>query len=96
MSCWWRPVSCRGRGRAVLPIDPQADSARRAWLPCPVCDDARHCAACADRRNCGDHWRYLISNSGPVVHLQCPRCTHLWSLNTRPGVTRRDDGTLCP
>ncbi|MFF3359750.1 hypothetical protein ACFYWN_46020 [Streptomyces sp. NPDC002917] len=74
-----------------LPIDPQADVARRAWLACPVCDDARHCEPCADRRNCGEHWRYLISSNGPVVHLQCPRCTHMWSVNTRPGITRRDD-----
>ncbi|MEV0963073.1 MULTISPECIES: hypothetical protein [unclassified Streptomyces] len=66
-----------------LPIDPQADIARRAWLPCPACDDARDCATCADRRNCVEHWRYLISNQGAVVHLQCPGCTHMWSVDTR-------------
>ncbi|MCX4725803.1 hypothetical protein ACIPW9_11605 [Streptomyces sp. NPDC090052] len=75
-----------------LPIDPQADSSRRAWVACPVCDDARHCATCASRRNCFEHWRYLISNKGPVAHLQCPRCTHMWSLNSRPGVTGRGNG----
>ncbi|WP_406348468.1 hypothetical protein OHA44_21860 [Streptomyces sp. NBC_00144] len=75
-----------------LPIDPQADSCRRAWVACPVCDDARHCATCASRRNCFEHWRYLISNKGPVAHLQCPRCTHMWSLNSRPGVTGRGNG----
>ncbi|WP_406416794.1 hypothetical protein OH809_37570 [Streptomyces sp. NBC_00873] len=74
-----------------LPIDPQADVARRAWMACPVCDDARHCGTCADRRNCADHWRYLISTKGPVVHLQCPQCTHMWSVNTRLGITCGDD-----
>ncbi|WP_329138697.1 hypothetical protein OG552_31395 [Streptomyces sp. NBC_01476] len=78
-----------------LPIDPQADFSRRAWVACPVCDDARHCATCADRRNCGEHWRYLLSNAGPVVHLQCPRCTHLWSLDTRPEAGRPDGSTPC-
>ncbi|MFH8619288.1 hypothetical protein ACH4E8_30060 [Streptomyces sp. NPDC017979] len=75
-----------------LPIDPQADDARRAWVACPACDDARSCATCAQRRNCRDHWRYLIANKGPVVHLQCPNCTHLWTLDTRPGRARRPDG----
>jgi len=70
-----------------LPIDPRADAARRAWVACPSCDDARGCATCADRRTCSDHWRYLIANDGPVVHLQCPGCAHLWSVNTRPHVT---------
>ncbi|MEU5404394.1 hypothetical protein ABZ348_34515 [Streptomyces sp. NPDC005963] len=79
-----------------LPIDPQADMARRAWVDCPSCDDARTCAICADGRNCSRHWRYLISNRGPVVHLQCPGCTHMWSLNTRPGVTPRPaDDPVC-
>lgn len=79
-----------------LPIDPRADLARRAWVACPVCDDARRCATCADRRNCGEHWRYLIANKGPVVHLQCPRCAHMWSLDTRPGAARPDEGGGCP
>ena len=79
-----------------LPIDPHANRARRAWVDCPVCDDARHCTTCADRRNCGTHWRYLLSNRGPVVNLQCPQCTHVWSLNTRPGAGRPDDGPRCP
>ncbi|MFF9867572.1 hypothetical protein ACF1G0_19475 [Streptomyces sp. NPDC013953] len=68
-----------------LPIDPQADRARRAWVPCPGCDDARDCVTCAERRNCSDHWRYLIANEGARVHLQCPGCTHTWILDTRPG-----------
>ncbi|MFG3658766.1 hypothetical protein [Streptomyces sp. NPDC047706] len=68
-----------------LPIDPHADRARRAWVPCPRCDDARDCVTCAARRNCPTHWRYLISNEGARVHLQCPGCTHTWTLDTRPG-----------
>ncbi|MCL2731544.1 MAG: hypothetical protein FWE15_16140 [Actinomycetia bacterium] len=80
-----------------LPIDPQADPARRAWVPCPVCDDASRCASCAGGRNCTDHWRYLISNAGPVVQLQCPQCTHMWSLNTRPQAGPRPGGpSSCP
>ncbi|MFF0569012.1 hypothetical protein ACFYT7_15365 [Streptomyces sp. NPDC004041] len=76
-----------------LPVDPQADPARRAWVACPACDDARHCAICADRRTCGEHWRHLIANSGPVLHLQCPGCAHIWSLDTRPGLPHRNGGT---
>ncbi|MGW6722961.1 hypothetical protein [Streptomyces sp. NPDC054995] len=70
-----------------LPVDPQAGIARLAWVACPACDAPRHCATCADRRTCGAHWRYLISSNGPVLHLQCPGCTHTWSLDTRPGRT---------
>jgi len=66
----------------VLPIDPTADRARRAWLPCPACEHHRGCGACADRRNCATHWQYLLSNRGTVVHLQCPNCTYLWSTDT--------------
>lgn len=72
-----------GRMPAALPIDPDADHGRRAWLPCPNCDHGAACRACAGARNCADHWQYLLANRGPVVHLQCPRCTHLWSLDTR-------------
>ncbi|MFI5901188.1 hypothetical protein [Streptomyces cyaneofuscatus] len=57
-----------------LPIDPQADIARRT---------------------CGEHWRYLISNKGPVLHLQCPGCTHTWSLDTRPGRPGHGGGARC-
>ncbi|MEU1227961.1 hypothetical protein [Streptomyces sp. NPDC005828] len=65
-----------------LPLDPHADPARRAWVACPGCDDARGCGNCLDRRNCRSHWRYLIGNKGPRVHLQCPNCTHMWTLDT--------------
>jgi hypothetical protein len=40
------------------------------------------CGDCASSRNCGVHWRYLISNTGSVLHLQCPGCTHLWNHET--------------
>lgn len=60
----------------MLPIDPTADRARRAWVACPNCDDR---ATCADGDGCLDHWRYLLANRGPLVHLQCPSCAHLWS-----------------
>ncbi|MBM9617731.1 hypothetical protein ACFQ60_42620 [Streptomyces zhihengii] len=68
-----------------LPIDPHADRARRAWVACPGCDDTRGCEPCEQRRNCPEHWRYLISNQGPRVHLQCPNCTHTWTLDTGRG-----------
>ncbi|MFF1799143.1 hypothetical protein ACFVXQ_33870 [Kitasatospora sp. NPDC058263] len=73
-----------------LPIDPQADVGRRAWAACPGCDDARGCAGCAERRNCREHWRYLLSNTGSVLHLQCPTCTHVWDHETGFGATRQE------
>ncbi|WP_225447066.1 hypothetical protein [Streptacidiphilus sp. PB12-B1b] len=72
----------------MLPLDPHADHGRRAWVPCPNCDDARDCAPCAQRRTCSEHWRYLLAHSGSVLHLQCPRCTHLWDHETHFGATR--------
>ncbi|MEU6082129.1 hypothetical protein [Streptomyces sp. NPDC047108] len=66
----------------MLPLDPDADRARRAWLPCPRCEDHLDCDTCLAGSTCGDHWRYLLSNRGHVVHLQCPACTHIWSHDT--------------
>lgn len=63
----------------TLPIDPDADASRRAWLPCPHCDQGTGCPDCEDNRNCGSHWQYLLSNEGRLVFLQCPACTRLWS-----------------
>jgi hypothetical protein len=63
--------------------DPFADIARRAWLPCPNCDHGDECATCQDNRTCDEHWQYLLSNQGPVVHMQCPTCLHLWQRDTR-------------
>jgi hypothetical protein len=72
-----------------LPIDPQADRTRRAWVACPECDDARGCVTCSKGRNCSEHWRYLISNEGARVHLQCPACAHTWTLDTHRARGRR-------
>jgi hypothetical protein len=69
----------------VLPIDPQADKGRRAWVDCPRCADNQDCEPCNDRRTCLDHWRYLLSNNGRRLHLQCPSCAHLWEHDTRFG-----------
>jgi hypothetical protein len=62
-----------------VPIDPSADIGRRAWLPCPHCRDHDGCPTCAAGRTCPDHWRYLLSSKGRMLHLQCPACAHLWS-----------------
>lgn len=67
----------------MLPIDPTADRARRAWLQCPSCDQGRNCGNCASTRNCDTHWQYLLGNQGMVVNLQCPACGHLWTTDTR-------------
>ncbi|MFD5607003.1 hypothetical protein ACFWI5_28785 [Streptomyces sp. NPDC127064] len=58
----------------MLPLDPQAEPGRRAWLPCPNCPDGT--------------WRYLLSNTGSLLHLQCPVCHHVWSHETYFGATR--------
>ncbi|MEV6397029.1 hypothetical protein AB0M39_19950 [Streptomyces sp. NPDC051907] len=66
----------------MLPLDPSADIGRRAWVPCPQCNDHEDCAVCQAGRNCRDHWRYLLSNVGSLLHLQCSNCTHLWAHQT--------------
>ncbi|MEO3812642.1 hypothetical protein ABGB17_26880 [Sphaerisporangium sp. B11E5] len=73
----------------MLPIDPDADLGRRAWVPCPGCRDDRGCGPCGDGRNCADHWRYLLGATGGVLHLQCPGCTHLWDHRTGFGAGGR-------
>lgn len=65
----------------MLPIDPQADPCRRAWVPCPAC--TTDCADCASSRNCAVHWAYLLANRGPVVNLQCRGCGCVWAVDTR-------------
>jgi hypothetical protein len=72
----------------VLPLDPQADIGRRAWVPCPRCDDNHDCVTCAQKRTCAEHWRYLLSNTGSLLHLQCPSCTHVFDHETGFGATR--------
>ena len=57
-------------------------------VPCPNCADASGCAPCAERRTCSAHWRYLLTNTGSVLHLQCPSCTHVWTHESGFGATR--------
>ncbi|MGW1052443.1 hypothetical protein [Streptomyces sp. NPDC002521] len=45
-------------------------------MDCPECDDRRG-------------WRYLLSNTGSLLHLQCPACHHVWSHETHFGATRQ-------
>ncbi|WKD36473.1 hypothetical protein [Streptomyces xanthophaeus] len=79
----------------MLPLDPQADPGRRAWVACPKCADARGCEPCEQRRTCSTHWRYLLTNTGSMLHLQCPGCTHVWVHESGFGATRSlwDRGT---
>ncbi|MER6531107.1 hypothetical protein [Streptomyces sp. NPDC001508] len=72
----------------MLPLDPQADIGRRAWVPCPHCADGDGCATCAERRTCAEHWRYLLAHNGSMLHLQCPSCAHVWDHETGFGATR--------
>ncbi|MEU2062708.1 hypothetical protein [Streptomyces sp. NPDC013455] len=72
----------------MLPLDPQADIGRRAWVTCPNCQDHLECATCGQGRRCLAHWRYLLSNTGSLLHLQCPACTHVWDHETGFGATR--------
>lgn len=68
----------------ALPIDPHADASRRAWLPCPNCEWGRDkCVQCRGSGNCTFHWQYLLSNHAMRLHLQCPGCATLWSIDTR-------------
>ncbi|MFY4718256.1 hypothetical protein [Streptomyces sp. LaBMicrA B280] len=72
----------------MLPLDPQADIGRRAWVTCPNCSDHQGCATCEERRGCTRHWRYLLSNTGSMLHLQCPTCTYVWDHETGFGASR--------
>ncbi|WP_327260675.1 hypothetical protein OG444_03460 [Streptomyces sp. NBC_01232] len=72
----------------MLPLDPQADPGRRAWVACPKCEDARGCDPCEQRRSCSTHWRYLLTNTGSLLHLQCPGCAHVWVHESGFGATR--------
>ena len=64
-----------------LPIDPDADSSRRAWLPCPTCNYGRDCPQCQNNRNCRTHWQFVLKNEGTRASLQCPDCGHLWTVD---------------
>ncbi|MFF5428683.1 hypothetical protein ACFY5K_01210 [Streptomyces griseofuscus] len=72
----------------MLPLDPQADTGRRAWVTCPNCSDHQGCATCEERRRCTRHWHYLLSNTGSMLHLQCPTCTYVWDHETGFGASR--------
>ncbi|MFI1286677.1 hypothetical protein ACH4U5_39005 [Streptomyces sp. NPDC020858] len=72
----------------MLPLDPQADPGRRAWVPCPNCADTHTCKPCTEQQTCPTHWRYLLTTTGSLLHLQCPTCTHVWTHETSFGATR--------
>jgi hypothetical protein len=78
-------VCYRGESLAMLPIDPHADMGRRAWVSCPHCRDDKNCGDCRTDRNCREHWRYLLGNTGSLLHVQCPRCAYLWDHETHFG-----------
>jgi DNA-directed RNA polymerase subunit M/transcription elongation factor TFIIS len=80
MTNWSMRECCPNEVAIVLPIDPTADRARRAWLECPRCKHGRACAT---------HWQYLLSNQGTLVHMQCPTCAYLWSTDTRRRAMRQ-------
>jgi hypothetical protein len=64
-----------------LPLDPQADPSRRAWIHCTICPP-QTCDDCAGRRNCSVHYSYLLGNHGHHVSLQCQQ-GHVWTVDTR-------------
>jgi positive regulator of sigma E activity len=67
----------------MMPLDPSADRARRAWLRCPNGDHgSAGCGDCAAGRSCATHWQYLLGNRGSRVYLQCPDCTQLWDVDS--------------
>ena len=53
------------------------------------CDQAPTAPIARAARNCATHWQYLLSNQATLVHLQCPDCGHLWSIDTRERTIRR-------
>ena len=92
----WSPrVSSRAGGAVMmLPIDPDADRSRRAWVACPACHHGDGCPACETRRNCSVHWQYLLRNEGPRVIMQCPTCAHLWTTDTWRSEWRSDPSAI--
>src|SRR6478736_1374781 len=83
----------------ALPIDPDADSARRAWQPCPRCGRGHNCPECEGGLSCASHWQYLLENNGSRLVLQCGGCSHLWtadranSAEPSPATTKIEIGT---
>jgi YVTN family beta-propeller protein len=78
----WLQPGDKGKPMTALPIDPDADSGRRAWLPCPKCDRGQGCPECDSGQNCANHWQYLLKNEGSRLVLQCGGCSHLWTADT--------------
>lgn len=60
-----------------LPIDPHADSNKRAWLPCPNCNP--DCPHCRGIETCETHWQFVLGDNGHRIRLQCPTCAHTWT-----------------
>ena len=84
----------RGGAEVMLPIDPEADRSRRAWVACPACHHGDGCPDCETRRNCSVHWQYLLRNEGPRVIMQCPTCAHLWTTDTSRSEWRSDPSAI--
>jgi YVTN family beta-propeller protein len=63
----------------ALPIDPDADNSRRAWLPCPKCNRGQHCPKCDSGQSCAAHWQYLLKKHSRRIVLQCGGCRHVWT-----------------
>ena len=78
----------------MLPIDPDADRSRRAWLPCPACCHGDGCPDCESSRNCSVHRQYLLRNEGPRVIMQCTTCAHLWTTGTSRSEWRSDPSAI--
>ena len=74
-----------------LPIDSDADSSRRVWVPCPNCSHGHDCSQCRTHHNCQTHWQYLLKSEGTRVSLQCPSCAHLWTVDSAQPRRREGD-----
>ncbi|MGH3566559.1 MAG: hypothetical protein ACRDRH_11115 [Pseudonocardia sp.] len=61
-------------------LDPQADTGRRAWLPCPHCGDTAGL--------------YLLDSEVNLVWVQCGNCQRRWWHDTGFGRGGRPDGLL--
>jgi len=72
-----------------LPIDPHADSNKRAWLPCPKCN--HDCPLCQGEKACEAHWQYRLKHDRNRVWLQCPRCALTWTVNAAADEGRHSD-----